>query len=126
MANKLTEYQRGYLDGLKDKPMRKAATLLRDIKPELLDYPVAMRGLKTAYASPRDWAETRKWLDESKKGGCEFVLVAFPEVFGDNYMDVISLLSLIAEYSMHIAIVRKSPFLVKWAENFPIFEVPKK
>ncbi|MBA7651776.1 hypothetical protein ES703_59596 [subsurface metagenome] len=123
---KITEYQRGYLDGLKDQPKRRAATMLREIKPELLDYPVAMRGLKTAYASPRDWGETRKFLDEAKKGGCEVVCVAFPEVFGDNYMDVMSLLSLIADYGLHIAVVGKSPFLVKWAENFPIFKVPKK
>lgn len=123
---KLTEYQRGYLDGLKDKPKRKAATMVREVKPELLDYPVAMRDLKTAYASPRNWGETRKFLDEAKKGGCEVVCVAFPEVFGDNYMDVISMLSLIAEYGLHIAVVGKSPFLVKWAETFPIFKVPKK
>jgi len=123
---KLSEYQKGYLDGLKDKPERKAVIMLRGIKPELLDYPVAMRDLKTAYASPRDWSETRKFLDEAKKGGCEVLCVAFPEVFGNNYMDVISLLSLIAEYGLHIAIVGKSPFLVKWTENFPIFKVPKK
>ena len=126
MANKLTEYQKGYLDGLKDKPKTKAASLLREIKPGLLDYPVAMRGLKTAYASPRDWSDTRKFLDKSKKGGCEVLCVAFPEVFGDNYMDVISMLSLIAEYGLQVAIVRKSPFLVKWAKNFPIFKVPEK
>jgi len=126
MANKLTEYQKGYLDGLKDKPKKKAAVIIRDIKPELLAYPADMRDLKTAYAIPRDWGKLRKHLSDSKEGGCEIVMIAFPEILGDNYIDVVCYLSLIAESGLFVAIAKKSPFLVEWAENFPIFKVPKK
>jgi len=123
---KITEYQRGYLDGLKDKPKTRAAALMREIKPELLDYPTAMRNKKTAYASPIEWEKLREFFNGAKKDSCEIITVAFPEVFGDNYMDVIARLSLLAEYGFLIGIAKKSPFLIEWAEHFPIFEVPEK
>jgi len=124
MGEQLTDYQKGYLAGIKDQPKKKAAVFVREIKPELLDYPVLDK--KMAYASPRDWEEIRKFLDESKEDGCEMVCIAFPEALGDNYLDLICLLSLVAEYGFYLSIADKSPFLVEWERNhFPIFKVEK-
>ncbi|TET08653.1 hypothetical protein E3J84_05990 [Candidatus Aerophobetes bacterium] len=126
MAGELTEYQKGYVAGLKDKPARKAATFTREIKPELLDYPVAMRDKKAAYASLREWDKLRRFLEDAKKGDCEVICIAFPEVLGDNYMDFVACLSLIAEYGFQIGVAGKSPFLIEWGEHYPIFNVPGK
>lgn len=125
MGKQLTDYQKGYLAGIKDQPKRKAAIFTREIKPGLLDYPVFDK--KMAYASPRDWEEIRKFFDGAKKDGCEVVAIAFPEALGDNYLDFICLLSLIAEYGFYLGIVGKSPFLVEWERgHFPIFKVEKR
>lgn len=126
MDKKLTEYQKGYLAGLKDKPNRKAAIFMREIKPELLDYPTNMRDVTTAYVSPREWDKIRNFLEDAKKSGCELIGIPFPEVLGDNYIDFIACLSLIAEYGFHIGIAGKSPFLIEWTPHYPIFNVPRK
>ncbi|GAI21549.1 unnamed protein product, partial [marine sediment metagenome] len=84
------------------------------------------RDKKTAYASSREWDKVRKFFNEAKKDGCEIIVVAFPEVLGDNYLDFVACLSLVAEYGLSISIAGKSPFLIEWREHFPIFKVPKK
>lgn len=119
-------YRQGYLDGLRDQPKRKAACYARKIDPKYLDYPQAARDKITAYATLMDIAKIRQFLDKAKKGGCETVIIAFPEALADNYMDFVVFLSLIAESNLTLSIAEKSPFLTEWGEYFPIFKVPSK
>ncbi len=75
-----------------------------------------MRTLKAAtYARPcqilprievrgEKWGQFWQMIQESE-GKADVVIVAFPEVLGDNYEELVANLSAIASHGLHLAIV---------------------
>jgi len=105
-----SEYMRGYIDGLKGRQDKKAVTYAREINPEKLDYSLSGKE-KAKYATDRNWGEFSTFLEDAQRNDCSAVAVAFPEVLGDNYFDVMVMLSLIAKHRLVLGIAGVSPFI---------------
>lgn len=71
------------------------------------------------YSEPAYLYPTEKWakLREALREEADAICIAFPEVLGDNYFEIMANLSLLSTSGKQLLIAKSSPFIVNIGET---------